>query len=220
MQINLLPDQSPSVTFKTVGLASVAGLLLLGNLWAIVNWLNVSSEWKSANQILEMESAKLPALQQKANELQKKQDAEKQSKALETWAAKRPVLQDELRLFSSLLPVQSYLTSVHYNSNGVYDLTAELPDMESVASYLHHLQSNPKVLKLTVKSIAKTESEQEPSVAPLPGVPVPENQSHESEPVNIQPAWNYIPAGTPPVQTAENQPTGYKLEIQLVVQRQ
>lgn len=171
MRINLLPQPSSSNTYRTILLSVVAGGLLLGNLWAVLNGLNSAAERKQAQQILENENKKLSKLQEKAAQVQQAQETERQSRYLENWAGKRPRLQDELHLLSSLLPPKSYLAAVQYKSSGVYDLQAELPDLESVATYLQDLRNNPGIAGLTVKSVTLKEEAPpgQPPASPPPG---------------------------------------------------
>ncbi|MFC4767988.1 hypothetical protein [Effusibacillus consociatus] len=158
MQINLLPYQPASVTYRTIGLSSLAGLLLLGNLLGIVNWVQYSIQQKEAQSILDTQNASLSKLQEKAAKVQKMQDLDRQAQALEKWAAKHPVFQEELQLLSSLLPTASYLTMARYNGTAVYDLQAELPDMESVATYLHELRNHQRIAAVRVKSATRQNS--------------------------------------------------------------
>ncbi|GAX88494.1 PilN domain-containing protein [Effusibacillus lacus] len=189
MQINLLPVQPPSVIYKTIALTTLAGLLAIGNLWFVVRWIQHGNEQMLAEQLLTSERAKLPDLQSKASEIQKLLDTAKQSQALDSWSGKRPQFLEELSLFSSLLPAKSYLTSVHYVGTGIYDLEAELPDMESVSTFLRHLQIHPKITGLTVKAATRIEGELKASVS----IPLEELLKPQSTPGQ----WQQIPSQPP-----------------------
>ncbi|WP_018131347.1 PilN domain-containing protein [Effusibacillus pohliae] len=206
MQINLLPIQSSSVTVRTIVLSAAAGALLLGNLVAVGEWWSFAGEKRQAQQTLTSHKGELAKLQEKAAQVGKAQELQRQSQALEKWADSRPPLEDEVRLLSSLLPPRSYLTAVQYDSTGLYQVQAELPDMESVATYLYALQHNSRVAAVSVKSVILQESIQN-SAGTSPA------QSSRSGSVSLhQPGrQSGSQAWTPPPNAANTSPTHRQL---------
>jgi hypothetical protein len=167
MQINLLPKQSPVKTYLTIGVTSAAALLLLGNVWIAVQYLQTDNEIETINGQLQQVQRKLPLLQTEADRAKKMQESANQYQALQRWSFLRSDLKEEVQLFSALLPVDGYLLVVNYADERVYELQAILPDLESVATYLRQLETHKEVAGVAVKSLSEQKgAANQPAAAP------------------------------------------------------
>ncbi len=157
MQINLLPQPSPFQQTRSIVLLSVAGAMVLANLWIGVSWFGASSEKKLQERILQDANRRIEVLHV---ELEKKIRLETQAnqyQVLSNWSASRPNFQTEVHLLSSLLPEKSFLARVEFLEERTFELQAVLPNMESVATYLRLLEEEPTIERVLVQNVARRE---------------------------------------------------------------
>lgn len=167
MQINLLPQPSKSRTYWTAGLTALSGILFLLNLFFAVSWVQSTRERALSAVRLNEAQAELAQLAPSLQKWQKNQELQQKESEFQSWAAKRPVFSNDVRLLTSLLPAQGSLVSLSYKGAGAYAVKANLPSMEAVSTYVHDLKQSQRLSSLVVKGITR----QETVIAFPPSVP-------------------------------------------------
>lgn len=163
MQINLLPKQSPVKTYLTIGMTLSVSLLLLGNVWVGITFVQTQNQLLTAESQLQQIQRKMPSLQAEADKAKKKQETSDQYQSLQRWSAQRPVLKEDVYLFSSLLPAGGYVTTVTYAGDQVYDVQAVLPNMDAVSTYFHELETHKHVAGIAVKNVKERQNAANPT---------------------------------------------------------
>lgn len=157
MQINLLPQPSPLQQIRSIVLMSVAGAMVLVNLWIGVSLLGANREKNIQAQILQDADRQIETLQVTLKKQKKLETEAGLYQVLAEWSASRPNFRSEIHLLSSLLPENSFLRQMEFLEERTFAIQAVFPNMESVSTYLRFLEEEPEIEEILVENVTRRE---------------------------------------------------------------